>query len=64
MLSLGSRICVHLDYEDKLAEGKSKTTAMNEVRKLWSLTHEEMLQIVEEQEQFLEDDNIGELVWV
>ena len=62
MLSLGTKICVHLDYEDCLAEGMSVNAAKNKIRKVWSLTQTEIDDIIEEQEQFLTQNNLGELI--
>ena len=62
MLSLGSKVCIHLDYEDCLAKGMTVIKAKNTIRKMWSLTQKEVDAIVEEQEQFLEDSSQGELV--
>ena len=36
--------------------------AKNKIRKIWNLTSQEVEDIVEEQEQFLKDDSLGELV--
>jgi hypothetical protein len=62
MLSLGTRICIHLDYESFLGEGMTVIAAKNKIRKIWNLTSQEVEDIVEEQEQFLKDDSLGELV--
>ena len=62
MLSLGTKICVHLDYEDCIAEGMSVNAAKNKIRNVWSLTRTEIDEILEEQEQFLKQSNLGELI--
>lgn len=62
MLSLGSKVCIHLDYEDCLAKGMTVIKAKNTIRKMWSLTQKEVEDIVKEQEQFLQDSSQGELV--
>ena len=62
MLSTGSKICIHLDYEDCLAKGMTVNQARNKICKVWSLTQKEADDIIKEQEQFLEDSSQGELV--
>ena len=62
MLSIGSKVCIHLDYEDFIAEGMTVMKAKNTIRKYWSLTQKEVDDIVKEQEQFLQDSSQGELV--
>ena len=62
MLSLGTKICVHLDYEDCIAEGMSVNAAKNKIREIRSLTRAEVDEILEEQEQFLKQSNLGELI--
>ena len=62
MLSTGYKICIHLDYEDFIAEGMTVNQARNKICEIWSLTQKEVDDIVKEQEQFLQDSNQGELV--
>jgi MinD-like ATPase involved in chromosome partitioning or flagellar assembly len=48
--------------ESFLGEGMTVIAAKNKIRKIWNLTSQEVEDIVEEQEQFLKDDSLGELV--
>jgi len=53
MLSTGAKICLHIDYEDMLEEGLERPAIIRKLVKTWSLTANEVEDIVREQEEFL-----------
>ena len=53
---------VMLDYEQELAEGIPKQVAVKNLSKIWSLTLQEVVQIIKEQEADDTASKLGEIV--
>jgi len=62
MLSIGSKICLHIDYELPLAEDIEHPVIIRNLAKEWLLTTNEVEDIVREQEEFLTATGKGEIV--
>ena len=62
MLSIGSKICLHIDYEMRLAEDLEHPAIIRELAKVWLLSPNEVEDIVKEQEEFLTTIGKGEIV--
>ena len=62
MLSIGSKICLHIDYELQLAEEIEHPVIIRNLAKEWLLTTNEVEDIVREQEEFLTATGKGEIV--
>lgn len=62
MLSVGSKICLHIDYEMCLEEGMEHPAIVRHLVKEWSLTPQEVEDIIKEQEEFLTETGKGEIV--
>ena len=57
MLSLGAKICIHIDYEMHLEEGLEHPAIIRKLVKEWKLSPAEVEEIIQEQEDLL--NNIG-----
>jgi|TARA_B110000483_G_C18178650_1_gene536034 hypothetical protein len=62
LVSEGISHSVMLDYEERLAEGTSKQMAVKNLAKIWSLTLQEVVQIIREQEADNTASKLGEIV--
>jgi hypothetical protein len=62
MLSIGSKICIHIDYEEALLTNSSKPAIIRDLAKTWLLTTNEVEDIIKEQEEFLTATGKGEIV--
>jgi hypothetical protein len=62
LVSEGISHSVMLDYEERLAEGTSKQMAVKNLAKIWSLTLQEVVQIIREQEADDTASKLGEIV--
>ena len=62
LVSEGISHSVMLDYEESLAEGTPKQVAVKNLSKIWSLTLQEVVQIIKEQEADDTASKLGEIV--
>jgi len=62
MLNIGSKICIHIDYEEALLTNSSKPAIIRDLAKTWLLTTNEDEDIIKEQEEFLTSVGKGEMV--
>jgi|TARA_R110000764_G_scaffold1585_3_gene7127 response regulator of citrate/malate metabolism len=62
LVSEGISHSVMLDYEERLAQGTSKQMAVKNLAKIWSLTLQEVVQIIREQEADNTASKLGEIV--
>jgi|TARA_R110001606_G_scaffold54799_1_gene134108 hypothetical protein len=62
LVSEGISHSVMLDYEERLAQGTSKQMAVKNLAKIWSLTLQEVVQIIREQEADDTASKLGEIV--
>ena len=62
MLSKGTRICIHIDYEEMLLTNNSKPSIIRELAKIWSLSTSDIEEVIKEEEAFLDAEYAGELV--
>lgn len=62
LVSEGISHSVMLDYEERLAQGTSKQRAVKNLAKIWSLTLQEVVQIIREQEADDTASKLGEIV--
>tara|TARA_R110000868_G_scaffold394728_1_gene666129 strand:+ start:1384 stop:1572 length:189 start_codon:yes stop_codon:yes gene_type:complete len=62
MLSKGTRICIHIDYEEMLLTNNSKPSIIRELAKTWSLSTSDIEEVIKEEEAFLDAEYTGEFV--
>ncbi len=62
MQSIGTKICLHIDYELQLAEDIAHPEIIRNLAKEWLLTTNEVEDIVKEQEEFLTATGKGQIV--
>mgnify|MGYP003658292366 FL=1 len=62
MLSIGSKICIHIDYEMQLAEDIEHPEIIRNLAKEWLLSTNEVEDIIKEQEEFLTTTGKGQIV--
>ena len=62
MLNIGSKICIHIDYEEALLTNSSKPAIIRDLAKTLLLTTNEVEEIIKEQEEFLIGIEKGEIV--
>ena len=62
MLSIGSKICIHIDYEMQLAEDIGHPEIIRSLAKEWLLSTNEVEDIIKEQEEFLTTTGKGQIV--
>ena len=62
LVSEGIAHSVMLDYEESIGEGIPKQTAVKNLAKIWSLTLQEVVQIIKEQEADNTASKLGEIV--
>ena len=62
MLSKGTRICIHIDYEEMLLTNNSKPSIIRELAKTWSLSTSDIEEVIKEEEAFLDAEYAGEFV--
>ena len=54
MLSKGTKICIHIDYEEMLLINDSKPAIIRELAKAWSMSTSDMEEVIKEEEAFLD----------
>lgn len=62
LISKGTKICIHIDYEMGIGEGLKRPAIVRNLAKTWSLKANEIESIINEQEQFLSKDDKGVIV--
>ena len=59
MLSIGSKICIHIDYEEALLTNNSKPAIIRDLAKTWNMTTLEIEEVIKEEEAFLDSTGQG-----
>ena len=59
MLNIGSKICIHIDYEEALLTNSSKPAIIRDLAKAWSLSTLEVEEIIKEEDAFLDSIEQG-----